>query len=95
MGLSTPTGADNTDKLNKEKIRRLIMAKFAQKRSEEDKLVLWSRCKTAIQQKCQSLRNSKKKTLVLIVIWNSCTICCVISINVGRTCTVLSAVLYM
>ena len=60
---STPMGLGGCSKLNPakmDKIRALVMAKFGRKRSEEDKILLWSRCKTAIGQKCKSFRNRKK-----------------------------------
>ncbi len=53
--------AENTaGTLDPRKLRRIqaiVTAKFAAKRSEEDKEdALWSRCKTALEQKCKALR---------------------------------------
>ena len=59
MAESTPAGIGGYQKLDPhkmERIRCLVMAKFGRKRSEEDKVALWSRCKTAIAQKCKSFR---------------------------------------
>ena len=60
LAQSTPTGAHDTEKLDENimrQIMQLVLSKFGKRRSPEDRAELWSRCKTAIAQRCKRERH--------------------------------------
>ena len=52
--------AGTLDAMKMERIKAIVLAKFGEKRSPEDKEALWARCKVAIGQKCKQLRAAKR-----------------------------------
>ncbi len=54
---------NTTTQIKENSIQVIVTAKFAAKRSEEDKDALWSRCKMAIGQKCKALRAAQRANI--------------------------------